>query len=99
MHFMNQPQFEEERDDAIVGRAFVWSALVIVIVGSIGAAAYWRLTLKPTPVVKVTPPQPPAVRERSKIEIPAMPFVDITESAGILFTHDNGAAGEKLLPE
>lgn len=96
---MNQPQFEEERDDAIVGRAFVWSTLVIVVAGAIGAVAYWRLNIKPTPVVKVTPPQPPAVRERPKIEIPAMPFADITESAGIHFTHENGAAGEKLLPE
>jgi len=31
--------------------------------------------------------------------IPAMPFVDITSSAGIDFVHHNGAAGEMLLPE
>jgi len=33
---MNQNQSEEERDDAIVGRAFVWSAILIVLAGSVG---------------------------------------------------------------
>ncbi len=31
--------------------------------------------------------------------IPNVKFVDITEEAGIHFRHDNGALGEKLLPE
>lgn len=95
---MNQPQQEEERDDAIVGRAFVWSALGIVLVAAASGVAYWRSTIKPPPIVKVSPSIDPTVRERPK-EIPEMPFADITESAGIHFTHENGAAGEKLLPE
>src|SRR6266478_10075157 len=32
-------------------------------------------------------------------EIPVAKFTDITRQAGILFTHVNGAYGEKLLPE
>src|ERR1051325_8960539 len=32
-------------------------------------------------------------------EIPNARFTDITSSAGIRFTHSNGAYGEKLLPE
>ncbi len=31
--------------------------------------------------------------------LPAVKFVDITKDAGIAFVHDNGAIGEKLLPE
>jgi len=30
---------------------------------------------------------------------PRLPFTDITASAGITFRHENGASGEKLLPE
>jgi hypothetical protein len=96
---MNQPQFEEERDDAIVGRAFVWSAFAIVVVGTVSAVAYWRMSIKPPAPVQQTELAKAEVRERPNVEIPSMPFVDITESAGIQFTHENGAAGEKLLPE
>ncbi len=96
---MTQPQFEVERDDAIVGRAFVWSALVIVLIGVVGFVAYWRMSIKPPPIVQSTELVKPEVRERPKVEIPLMPFTDITESAGIHFVHENGAAGQKLLPE
>src|SRR4051812_37534401 len=32
-------------------------------------------------------------------EIPVAKFTDITSAAGISFTHENGAYGDKLLPE
>src|ERR1041385_867757 len=32
-------------------------------------------------------------------EIPTVKFADITEESGITFVHNNGAYGEKLLPE
>jgi hypothetical protein len=44
----------------------------------------------------VAPARPEPVRSDS---LPAVRFVDITESAGIRFVHNNGAAGAKLLPE
>ena len=31
--------------------------------------------------------------------MPAMPFADVTEQAGVDFVHENGATGDKLLPE
>lgn len=96
---MNQFQVEEERDDAIVGRAFVWSALLILLAGITGGLVYWRMTIKPPPIVQKSELVVPEVRERPQIEIPSMPLVDITDSAGIQFIHENGAAGEKLLPE
>src|SRR5262245_28178265 len=39
------------------------------------------------------------IRHRPEVDVPVMPFVEITDSAGIRFIHDNGASGEKLLPE
>lgn len=96
---MTESQFEDERDDAIVGRAFRRSALVIVLIGIGAGIVYWQSTIKPPPIVKQSDPVKPEVRERPSVAIPAMPFADITESAGIHFVHENGAAGEKLLPE
>ena len=40
-----------------------------------------------------------AISRTNPGEPPRAPFVDITAAAGIEFVHENGAAGEKLLPE
>ncbi len=37
--------------------------------------------------------------ERKAVPVPAVKFTDVTAAAGIRFTHFNGAAGNKLLPE
>ncbi len=97
---MNQPQGEEERDDAIVGQAFVWSGGLLLVLIAVGVGiALWLRGQQP-PVVEVkTVLEKPRVRETRVAEVPAMPFTDITESAGIRFIHENGSAGEKLLPE
>ena len=96
---MNQPQQEEERDDAVVGRAFVWSASLIVLALMIGAGLYWKMNQKPQVVESKTTFEPPKHPKPLMVEIPEMPFKDITDSAGIHFKHESGAAGEKLLPE
>jgi hypothetical protein len=96
---MNHPQLDEERDDAIVGKAFVWSALVIVLIASVGGVVYWRSNIKPVVQGTSTELIRPEPREIPKVEIPAMPMKDITELAGITFIHESGAVGEKLLPE
>lgn len=54
---------------------------------------------------KVSPPQvakiiAPAKADEFKAEsLPSVKFTEITDAAGIAFSHSNGAAGEKLLPE
>src|SRR5688572_26417303 len=63
-HDMNQPQHEEERDDAIVGQAFVWSASVLLLLGAAAGVAYWRMSIKPPAVVKKTELVKPEIRER-----------------------------------
>src|SRR5258706_7219105 len=40
-----------------------------------------------------------AVQSAQSDEIPVVKFTDITTQAGISFTHNNGATGDKLLPE
>ena len=97
---MNQPQYEDERDDAVVGRAFVWSASVITLILLIGGGLfYWKSMQRPPTVEIATEFSPPERRKPPTVEIPEMPFADITESAGLRFKHNSGAAGEKLLPE
>lgn len=87
-------------DDAIVGRAFRWSAVALVALVAIGGGAYWvlrpRPAAAPTRVTRLTAPETAA---KPAAPVPGARFTDITESAGIRFRHDNGAFGEKLLPE
>ncbi len=67
-----------------------------------------RLALMLASVGCYAPPPPPVVPEARapvpprKIErtsIPPVKFVEITKDAGLTFIHENGMAGEKLLPE
>ena len=50
----------EERDDAVIGKAFWRSLALIVAVGVIGAVVAWRLGLKSPP------PPPPALSGRRR---------------------------------
>ncbi len=65
LRLMTEPQLEEERDDAIVGRASRWSALVIVLIGAGVGVAYWRSTIKPPPIISQSDPIKPELRARS----------------------------------
>lgn len=89
-----------EVDDAAIGRALKWSLAVFLLLGAAGGAiAYWLNRVPPpTPQVKQDI-KPAQHRVPSVIAIPSLPFTDVTEQAGIKFVHENGAAGEKLLPE
>ncbi|MBW3598765.1 MAG: CRTAC1 family protein [Planctomycetes bacterium] len=95
-----QIELDEERDDAVIGVALRWSLAAIVLLAVVvGGVAYSLTRDEPPPPVKETQLAPVEVREAPKIEIPPAPFTDITAAAGIDFVHENGAAGEKLLPE
>ena len=89
----------EESDDAVIGRALVWSLGLFVLLASIAGGTAWWLT-RPETKVETPPPPPtlPAAR-RSTVSLPEIRFTDITEEAGIRFKHENGAVGQKLLPE
>ena len=84
----------------MVGRAYRWSALAFVLIVFLVVGGIWLARRKPAPppakVTQITAPVAPAP---SPVSIPEVQFVDITASSGIRFVHNNGAYGEKLLPE
>lgn len=98
------PQSSDHPDvpdnDDVVGTALKTSVVAVAVLAA-GAGILFFLQ-QPDAVV---PPEReeqsvlPAPRALPPLQIPQMPFTDITESAGIDFVHENGAAGEKLLPE
>jgi hypothetical protein len=89
-------------DDAVIGRAFRWSVGFIVVLGVIGALVAYLATRR-DPVATIEPVIPTAPHTfgegSARAVIPAFALVNIASEAGIDFTHVNGAAGEKLLPE
>ena len=88
------------RDDAVIGVAFRWSLIVICfIVVCATAAAWWWTGDAPPPPVRKTEVRTTAIRELPPVEPPRIMFSNITREAGIDFVHENGAAGDKLLPE
>lgn len=92
---------DEERDDAIIGTALRWSLVVMGLLAAVGAGAVFgpRLWHRPPAPIAAAPVEPPQTRTHLARELPSMPFTDITTAAGITFRHENGATGEKLLPE
>ena len=88
-----------EATDEIIGIAFKRSLLVILSVAVLIAMAviiYRTLQVKETFVE--APSVSPALVE-NEVQAPAVQFIDITADAGVDFVHNNGAAGDKLLPE
>jgi len=87
-------------DDAIIGRAFIGSLIVIVPLVLIGAAfAAWSNWKQPKEEGSESTYVNSALRDTAEAKIPEVKFTDITASAGIKFMHTNGARGRKLLPE
>ncbi len=76
------------------------SIIVLVLIGVLFAAAFFLLRRKPAPPpAQITKFTAPVIREKPPVEIPTVKFTDITKEAGIDFVQNNGAYGEKLLPE
>ena len=71
--------------------------LALAILGTGGYfvfASYFRTKVTTGPTVDVG-----ATPDRKPTQVPEVKFTDVTESAGIRFTHSSGATGNKLLPE
>ena len=100
----NAPDGAEEEeahyDDAVIARAFKWSLLVLLVLIAGGAGTFWWLKRKPpTVAAQLTQISAPVAAQVMVNELPMAPFTDITTSSGIAFSHNNGAYGDKLLPE
>ncbi len=86
-------------DDAIVGKAFRWSLVVFLAIGAGVGLTVWQLQKAPAVAperknVFVVPE-----RVEKAVEAPPVRFTEVTVAAGIDFVRENGATGEKLLPE
>lgn len=96
-----QEELEPEHyDDAVIGRAFRWSALALLALAAVvGGVVFWlnrQPAAAPARLTELAAPQLPRI---PVADVPEARFTDITRAAGITFVHNNGAAGEKLLPE
>jgi hypothetical protein len=98
-----EPPPEEElvyADDRVIGRAMRWSAAAFAVLTLLGIGAVLVIGRKPAPspsqITKLAAPTNP---DRPRVEPPAARFTDITKEAGVSFIHNNGAYGERLLPE
>ncbi len=88
--------------DALIGRAFRWSLLVIVLLVAGGALLlYVRFGPAEKPPAGDDSPvmAPRRAEQGTTASLPDVSFKDITRTAGIDFVHENGAAGDRLLPE
>ena len=107
MSVAGQDPFNEEHDDAperdddsVIGRAFLGSIAIFACLGLIFGASYYFLRgTKKVEIVVAEPISLPERREMPTAVVPTAQWTDITDSAGIHFVHNSGAAGEKLLPE
>ena len=91
---------EHEDDDSVIGRAFMGSAIVFILIGLIAGVSYFVLTRKPKSEIPVLESGSlPEARELPKVIVPTIAWTDITDAAGLNFVHCSGATGEKLLPE
>ncbi|TXT32872.1 MAG: hypothetical protein FD138_2032 [Planctomycetota bacterium] len=88
-----------ERDDSVIATALRRSLIVLVVLLVVGGVMAYRWLRVPPVIVVAPPPPPPPLPPKTKIETPEIRFTDITTEAGIKFVHENGAYGDKLLPE
>lgn len=97
---VNDPGRDLDQDDAVIGRAFLGSILVFVLIGLVIAGSYWYLKPKREVVIEEpTEIAKPEGREKSVVSAPKVIWTDITAQSGLNFVHTSGAKGEKLLPE
>lgn len=99
MEKLRQPENFDQSNDAVIGRAFRWSLLALLIgIGTVGGILFLvkRPAAQLSNVTKLTSPEAPEI---PTVDIPTARLTDITASAGITFVHNNGAYGDKLLPE
>lgn len=91
---------QQELSDDVVGKALWLSVVVVLLIAVVGGGIWYlqRVDVEEE-TVKQTETILPEVRELPELEIPFVPFSDISEEAGLVFQHVNGADGEKLLPE
>jgi hypothetical protein len=99
---LKRPVFESDAppDDAVIARALKWSVATIAIALSVVGGIVYYLD-RPAPPIRIVDTKLKTLGSRQvpTIPVPDIRFSDVTQNAHIAFVHENGAAGEKLLPE
>jgi hypothetical protein len=97
----NHPEIDEQnedRDDAIIGTALKWSGVVILVLvlGVIIYVLSQKHEKKEKDIVRdqITAPEKLSFRSGERPQVAFRSY-----ESGIDFVHENGAMGEKLLPE
>lgn len=88
-------------NEAIIGRAFGWSVLAFLVVtaAGIGGAYVWNyFHSTPKTIVEAKVASPKQVAQYAVAAPRLAHFTDVTQQAGITFSHNNDAYGEKLPP-
>ena len=88
----------EERDDAVIGTALKWSGVVILVLvlGVIIYVLSQKHEKKEKDIVRdqITAPEKLSFQSGERPQVTFRSY-----ESGIDFVHENGAMGEKLLPE
>ena len=89
---------DEEHDDAIVGTALKWSGVVVLAL-ALGVVLYLlsqKQEKKEKDIVRdqITAPEKLSFKSGERPQVAFRSY-----ESGINFVHENGAVGEKLLPE
>ncbi len=96
----SEDHLEEEHDDAAIGQALRYSAIGFVVLASlIGGGVWFATRSEAEPIRDKVEVKPPEIGELPDVVLPSIPLADISLQSGIQFSHENGAAGEKLIPE
>jgi hypothetical protein len=96
----SEPSTSEVEDDSIIGTMF-WRSLGVIALVAVGGAVLYSLTRpaeKKGPETK-TQTTLPQQRKTDTVQIPNIPFKEITAESGLDFVHYDGKHGERLLPE
>ncbi|MSU37004.1 MAG: VCBS repeat-containing protein, partial [Pedosphaera sp.] len=96
-----EPEEIVVQDEAALGRGLRLSAILLGVLITLSGLGYYLLSLPkkagPFKITKISAPN--QITNAARADIPRVVFKDITAEAGIRYRHNNGATGEKLLPE
>ena len=87
-------------EEARIRRALQRSLVAIALLSAVGLAVFLATrSSQPQEITEEADVSGPTLLPPTAVEPPSIRFTNITESAGIRFVHENGAYGERLLPE
>ena len=79
--------------------ALKWSGVALLVILAVLSSVLWFFSRDQDQIdVAETQVRTPQIASQST-DLPEIRFTDVTEESGLIFEHENGARGERLLPE